>query len=243
MTAANNSTQRDLDLIGILNYAFLAVPFKSKKDDGSFRDVFKTSILFEPSDPMLETIRVAQREIAAAAWGTDLTPWTNPDGSAAQIPEWQAMLLRFVAAGKSVIRDGNLADDPNSKGKLYITANFNPNPDRGLVRPPCVATLGNPPQNVILAPGHPFFPYSGCKALVKVSMYAQGPKGKPHANGPRINVQLKGIQFLEHGKAFASGGAKLARIDEFGIRPADADAAIPSQPAQQANVGAAGGLI
>jgi hypothetical protein len=244
--AATNSTQRDLEIIGILNYAFLATPFKSKKDDGTFRDVYKTSVLMERNDPQVETIKQAQREIAQAAWGSDPVPWTNPDGTQAMIPEWQAMLLRFDAQGKIALKDGNLSDDENAKGKLFITANFNPNPARGLLRPTIIATLGNPPQNVKLEPGNPFFPYSGCKAAVQVSIYAQGPKGKPHQNGSRINVQLKGVQFLAHGKAFAGGGPRIAQPSEFGIRPADADAAIPGAAqgaADQPNLGAAGGLI
>jgi hypothetical protein len=49
-----------------------------------------------------------------------------------------------------------------------------------------------------------------------------------------------GIQFLKHGTAFGGTGGRIARVEEFGINPLEADAPIPMS---QADVGNAGGLF
>jgi hypothetical protein len=244
MTTANdaNSIQRELTIVGLLSYAFLATPFKSKSDDGTFRDVFKTSVIMEPTAPDVEAIKTASREVAQAAWGTDPTVWVEENGTTITIPEWQAVMKRLAAVDKLALHNGNLQKEDYYKGKLFVTANFNPKPERGLIRPTIVATLGNPPANVELQPGHAFFPYSGCKAAVKIAVYAQSPKRKPVKHGPRINCQLMGVQFLAHGTAFGGTAGRIARANEFGINPLDADAPIPGGAAP-ASVGAADGLM
>lgn len=51
-------------------------------------------------------------------------------------------------------------------------------------------------------------PYAGCYVNAVVDVWAQD-----NSNGKRINVQLKGIQFVKDGDAFGTGGA--ATPDEF----------------------------
>lgn len=236
MTEVANPTQKVLTLTGILQFAYLASPFQSKQDDGKVRLVYKTSVLFDRNDPQTELIRAATREVAKAAWGDKPTLATGPDGNQVQVPEWQAILMRFAAtaADKLAIRDGNFAKDEAYKGKFYITANAKK-------QPTVVATLGNPPANVKLEPGHIFYPGSTDKCAVMVAIYAQNPKGgKQTTWGERINVQLMGVQFLEKGEGL-SGGGRVAQVQEFGINPVAADAVIPMS---QADVGTgAGGLI
>lgn len=63
-------------------------------------------------------------------------------------------------------------------------------------------------------------PYSGCWVNAIVGIWAQQNKW-----GKRINCQIQGIQFLAHDTAF--GGGRVAKVDEFGIVPTDADGAAP----------------
>ena len=52
-------------------------------------------------------------------------------------------------------------------------------------------------------------PYSGCYVNANLELWAQD-----NSFGKRINAQLRGIQFLRDGDAFAGGGAP-ANADEF----------------------------
>lgn len=219
--------QEDLDIIGELNFAFLAQPFPSKKDDGTIRLVYKTQVLLDPNTPegaaQIEKIKAAQRKISANAWKDPAT------------------LGRLAAKDLLALHSGDLQDltkFPEYKGKVFISANYSPKAGSSL-RPPCVATLGTPPANVLLEPGHPNFPYSGCRAAVKISLYAQSPDRKPVSYGQKFVCQLKGVQFLAHGQQRGGSGAKLASVAEFGINPLDADGAIPMSQ----DAGAASGLM
>lgn len=230
MTEANLSTQRDLDVIGTLSFAYLAEPFPSKKDDGTIRMVYKTHVILDPATPegaaQIAKIKEASKAVAQAAWG---------EGYIATMQQLAAKDVLALHAGETM----DLEKNPQYAGKFFISTNYNPKPGAS-TKPPCVATLGTPPANVLLEPGHPNFPYSGCKAAVKISLYAQSPNGKPSKYGKRINCQLKGVQFLAHGKAFGGGGPRLASVNEFAINPLDADGAMP---ASAEDMGAAGGLI
>lgn len=52
-------------------------------------------------------------------------------------------------------------------------------------------------------------PYSGCYVNASIELWAQD-----NSYGKRINAQLRGVQFLRDGDAFA-GGARPADADEF----------------------------
>lgn len=214
MTEADNSIQEILTVSGILSYAYLIAPgYKNK--DGKLS--FKTSVILEKTSPDVQKIKDATRRIATAAWDVDAI----------------STLTKLAAQDKLALHEGDLQDEEPYKGKLFISCNSKK-------QVPVMATLGSPPANVKLEPGHAFFPYSGCKAAVIFALYAQSPKRKPVDWGPRINCQLMGVQFLAHGQAFGGTGGRVATVSEFGINPLDADAAIPMT---QADVGAAGGLF
>lgn len=55
-------------------------------------------------------------------------------------------------------------------------------------------------------------PYAGCYVNASVEVWAQD-----NANGKRINVSLRGVQFYKDGEAF--GGGEPLREDEFGELP------------------------
>jgi hypothetical protein len=228
MADAQNSIQVDLDVIGELNFVYLASPFPSKKDDGTIRLVYKTSVLLDPNTPdgaqQIANIKAATRQVAAAAWANSMQ-----------------VLEKLSAQDKLALHNGDFQDltkYPEYKGKLFINCAYNPKPGTP-AKPPCVATLGTPPANVQVEPGHPNFPYSGSKGLVKISLYAQSPDRKPVGYGQRIVCQLKGVQFLAHGQQRGGGGPRLANVSEFGINPLDADGAIPLS----ADAGSASGLF
>jgi len=52
-------------------------------------------------------------------------------------------------------------------------------------------------------------PYSGCYVNASIELWAQD-----NSFGKRINAQLRGVQFLRDGDAFA-GGSRPADADEF----------------------------
>lgn len=227
MADTQESIQVDLEVIGELNFAFLAQPFPSKKDDGTIRLVYKAQVLLDPNTPEgqreIEKLKAGQRKVAGVAWKDPQT------------------LARLDAKDLLALHKGDLQDltkYPEYAGKIFISTNYNPKPGSP-EKPPCVATLGSPPANVVLAPGHPNFPYSGCKAAVHISLYAQSPDRKPVSYGQKIICQLKGVQFLAHGNKRGGGGPRLAQVSEFGINPLDADVAIPVAQ----DPGAANGLF
>lgn len=214
MTEDTNSIQEILTVTGILSYCYVAQPGYKNKDG---KISFKTSVILEKTSPDVQKIKDATRRIATAAWDVDAIQ----------------TLTKLQAQDKLALHDGDIQDEEYYKGKLFISCNAKK-------EVPIIVTLGNPPANVKLQPGHAFYPYSGCKAAVIFALYAQSPKRKPSDWGPRINCQLMGVQFLAHGTAFGGSGGRVATIAEFGINPLDADAAIPMT---QADVGAAGGLF
>lgn len=235
--AQNVNGRKVLTVTGILNWVFLAQPYQSKKYPNQ-APRYKVQTMFDPVKDVAEIDRVktAQREVAAAVWG---------DG-------WQKQLERMGAKGELVLHPGDLQDDDNAKGLILLNA--------AVKKPPAtLVTLGggalkaaiaaNPNAewakkaladnaqvaNVPTQPGHPMYPYSGSRGAVMFELYVY--------NKESFVCQLMGVQFIEHGKPFAGGGGgRIARVDEFGINPTDADAAIP-MTASDAGAGAASGLF
>jgi hypothetical protein len=65
-------------------------------------------------------------------------------------------------------------------------------------------------------------PYSGCFVNASIELWAQD-----NSYGKRINAQLRGVQFLRDGDAFAGGGkaADADEFDEIGVPDSDDDLA------------------
>ena len=61
-------------------------------------------------------------------------------------------------------------------------------------------------------------PYSGCYVNASIELWAQD-----NSFGKRINAQLRGVQFLRDGDAFAGGGqpADADEFDELGVADQD----------------------
>lgn len=76
-----------------------------------------------------------------------------------------------------------------------------------------------------ISPGHPEWPYGGCYANVKVSMWALGKKSKGYIKGgPYIGANLEAIQFNRTGVAFGRGPVNVN--EDFEPLPEEEGAAL-----------------
>ncbi len=64
-------------------------------------------------------------------------------------------------------------------------------------------------KGVSVSPGEEQYPYSGCESITSVTLWCQDNK-----NAKRIGVNLRGVQFVRDGEAFAGGGSINAE-EEF----------------------------
>ena len=136
--------------------------------------------------------------------------------------QWQAVLNQLGLQHRVALHDGALKGGEGYEGNFFVSANSK-------VKPRILVTRNG--ANVEIAENDPCAPYSGCRANVIVDIW---PQQHPQF-GKRINAQLTGVQFVAHGKRF--GGGRVAKLDEFGINPVDADGAVPGGLAQPTDSG------
>ena len=106
-----------------------------------------------------------------------------------------AVYKALDAADKLCLHNGDSKSDYDGyEGNFYVST-------RSKVRP---SVFDQQRQELTEADGKP---YSGCYVNMSIELWAQD-----NQYGKRINAQLRGVQFLRDGDAFAGGG-----------RPADAD--------------------
>lgn len=107
-----------------------------------------------------------------------------------------AILKAMRTADKTCLHNGDSkADYAGFPGSLFISA-------RSKTRP---LVLNADKTPLTAADGKP---YAGCYVNASVDLWAQD-----NNYGKRVNAQLRGVQFLKDGDAFAGGGA--ASEDEF----------------------------
>jgi hypothetical protein len=121
-----------------------------------------------------------------------------------------AIYKSLEAADKLCLHDGDSkAEYDGFESNLYVSS-------RSKTRP---SVFDGQRQELLEADGKP---YSGCFVNASVELWAQD-----NSFGKRINAQLRGVQFLRDGDAFAGGGT-AADADEFDeIAAPDEDAADP----------------
>ena len=108
-----------------------------------------------------------------------------------------AILKAMEAGDKLCLHDGDgKADYEGFEGNVYVSA-------RSKIRP---SVFDGQRQELQEADGKP---YSGCYVNASIELWAQD-----NDYGKRINAQLRGVQFLRDGDAFAGGG-QAADKDEF----------------------------
>jgi hypothetical protein len=101
------------------------------------------------------------------------------------------------ASDKLALHNGdNKSEEEGFTGNLFVST-------RSRVRP---SVFDGQRQELTQADGKP---YSGCFVNASIELWAQD-----NTYGKRINAQLRGVQFLRDGDAFAGGG-KPADADEF----------------------------
>ncbi len=107
-----------------------------------------------------------------------------------------AVLTKLKSTDKLALHDGDTkADYDGFPGNQYVSARSKTRPtviDRD--RTPLAESDGRP--------------YAGCYVNASIELWAQD-----NNYGKRINAQLRGVQFVADGEAFAGGGAAAA--DEF----------------------------
>lgn len=112
-------------------------------------------------------------------------------------PKAAAILKALKQGNKLCLHDGDSKSEYEGfEGNMFVSA-------RSKVRP---TVLDQQRQELTEADGKP---YSGCYVNVSLELWAQD-----NSYGKRINAQLRGVQFLRDGDAFA-GGSRPADADEF----------------------------
>lgn len=118
---------------------------------------------------------------------------------------------------------------PAYAGMYYISAGNKDQPtiivtENGVnlsSRPPnAAAALSGSP---VLTPAHPCWPYEGSYANVLLEFY-----GYTYGTSPGLGCSVLGLQFYKHGERLK--GSSVATGAEFGLVPADADAAAAGAP-------------
>lgn len=108
-----------------------------------------------------------------------------------------AVLKALRSADKTCLHNGDAKSEYEGfEGNFFVSA-------RSKVRP---TILSQTREELSEADGKP---YSGCYVNVSLELWAQD-----NSYGKRVNAQLRGVQFLRDGDAFA-GGARPADADEF----------------------------
>lgn len=108
-----------------------------------------------------------------------------------------AFYKSLEASDKLCLHNGDTkADYEGYEGNMFVSS-------RAKVRP---TVLDQQRQELSEADGKP---YSGCYVNASIELWAQD-----NGYGKRINAQLRGVQFLRDGDAFAGGG-RAAEADEF----------------------------
>jgi hypothetical protein len=118
----------------------------------------------------------------------------------------ESVYKTLEATGKLCLHNGDTKSDYEGfEGNLYISA-------RSKIRP---SVFDQQRQELTQADGKP---YSGCYVNASVELWAQD-----NNFGKRINAQLRGVQFLRDGDAFAGGGsaADADEFDEIGVSEED----------------------
>lgn len=190
-----------------LSYFYGFQPYEGTDKAGKPTKTYCAHAMMDLNHPGIAKVRAAQRAAAQAEYG----------------PMFEQQLAALAQTDKLCLHNGDVTKigNPDYVGKLYVSAN-------NKTKPRICVTRGG--QNLDIGQDDPYAPYSGCWANVIVDIWAQGIRGKSAQWGKRVNATLLGVQFVKHDTAFGGGG-RVAKLDEFGLAPTDADAALPAAAA------------
>lgn len=225
MSSQAPATSKTIVVSNVLaSYLYCSRP-KVQKDPttGKERSTYEVDGVFAATHPAFELIRNTQREVARAAWGDEVqkfalgAPNAHGQKGLIEMPNWQGVLTVLAEEGKVPLRDGNKRkklEEPY-EGNFYLAARTSGR------QPRVVVTRGG--VNVDIQPGDPQYPVSGDIVDLVVEIWAQDTLAKRSPYGKRLNCQFAGIQFIQKGEKRFAGGGRVAALDEFGIRPTEAD--------------------
>ena len=166
---------------------------------------YHVDVIFGADHPQFPKVQEIIRAVAERKW-KELAP--------AILQQIAPINKQFCLQRGDVWRPGK----PAYAGKLYISASNKEQPTVVVTEGNTnIATRGTLP---ILTPAHKDFPYSGSYANVQLRFFAY------ERGGNGISAEVLGVQFLRHG--VRTGGSSLSAASEFGLVPADADAAAPT---------------
>lgn len=185
--------------------------FKPYKDRDTGNESYCSHFILPTNHPQFGEVVQIIKDVAQDFWGD----------------EWESVYAEMRAKNKVCMKSGTAKGDIEGyKGNYFISGNKK-------TRFSVVETRGGANVELLQSDGRPF---SGDYGNANVAFYAmQHVKG-----GKMINCDIQGIQYTRKGTPLGGGG-KVAKPEEFGIDPSDADGAPPpasnvAKPAAAGNV-------
>lgn len=157
---------------------------RSGNPDGTGKAKYSCTLILPKNHPQIAEINQTIDKVGRAKW----------------LERAETILRGLRAADKVALHDsdkGTKAEMQGFAGNFYISA-------RSDIKP---SVFDHNRNEVSESSG---IVYSGCYVVASVSLWAQDDP----RYGKRVNAQIRGVQFLRDGDAFAAGTA--ASADEFG---------------------------
>jgi hypothetical protein len=183
--------------------------------DADAKPKYNCGLILEPDHPQIAELTKKMKAVAAEKW-----PGNDKSGK----PAWQALYNTFEKTNKLALHDGDLKPNYDGyPGNMYLSPSA-----KESERPSVILTLNGVNVSRKDFEGDPkglaefeklcrSRIYSGAYVNASLDIWAQD-----NNFGKRINAQLRGVQFLRDGDAFAAG--RPAESDEFETVTEGADA-------------------
>ena len=169
------------------------------KADGKFH----IDAVFAENHPDFAKLQATIRGVATAKWKEQTQDTLNMIATNNQ---------RFPLQRGNQYRPGK----PAYANMLYISAGNKDQPT--IVVTENGVNIANRGTPAVLTPSHPSWPYEGSYANVHLEFYTY-----LYGNSPGLGCSVLGVQFYKHGERLK--GTSVSSGSEFGLVPADADAA------------------
>jgi Protein of unknown function (DUF2815) len=153
------------------------------------------TVLLDPADKYgLESIKLLLKtaaDVAKKAYG--VVPLSLKTLAAQMLPGQAPVDPKTKDDGiELAFYNGDKKDYDGYAGKLAVPAHeYESRPK------PAIANR----KGVSVSRGEPQFPYSGCEAVMSVTLWCQDNK-----NGQRVGINFRGLQFVADGEPFGGGG-------------------------------------
>ena len=188
---------------------------------GKAEGKFHIDAVFPPTHPQFPELQNLIRNVAVAKW---------KEQAQQNLDMIKGNNQRFPLQRGDQYRPGK----PDYAGQLYISAGNKDQPT--ILVTENGVNISNRPgglgQGTVLTPSHLCWPYEGSYANVLLEFYTY-----LYGNSPGLGCSVLGVQFAKHGERLR--GSSVASGSEFGLVPADADAA-PAGAISPASTGGAG---